>query len=92
MTHSFGLSCIFIVAASSLGFLAIRHLNDPDRRRFRWQYASGLFRDAGIAVLFALLATFYARSVPTAVEAALLGALLVACFFLPVTFHGARAK
>lgn len=69
MTRSTDLSCILIAIAYIFAFLTIRRLNDPDRRRFRWQYASGLVLDGGIAVLFALLAALYAHALPSVVGA-----------------------
>ncbi|MHB1798662.1 MAG: hypothetical protein ACYCUI_10205 [Vulcanimicrobiaceae bacterium] len=78
MTHTnLDPSCILAAAAFVSAFLALRHLDDPDRRRLRWRYASALVRDGGVAFLFAAPAVLYACVIPLAAGSALVGLSLL---------------
>lgn len=90
-TTSPDLSCILAAAAYVFAFLAIRHLSDPDRRRFRWQHASDLVRDGGIALLFGGMAALYARVVPPIAGVSVVAGLL-ACWLVASTYLSRRAS
>jgi hypothetical protein len=85
------ISCILVASAYVFAFLAIRRLSDPNRSRFRWQYADDLVRDGGIAALFAIAAALFARALAPAVGIALLFSALVA-WLVVSTYLSRRAR
>jgi uncharacterized membrane protein len=85
------ISYILAAAAFAFAILAARQLNDPDRRRFRWQFASGLVRDVGIALLFGAMAAMFAAAIPPVAGIALVLALLVSWLVLS-TYFSRRAS
>lgn len=85
-------SLSYILAAGALVFalFALRHLNNRDRHRFRWQFTSDLVRDGGIALLFGAMAALYARILPPIAGIALIIAVLVS-WLVASTYLSRRA-
>jgi hypothetical protein len=85
------ISYILAAAAFAFAILAARQLNDPDRRRFRWKFASGLARDGGIAMLFGTMTTLFAGAIPPVAGIALVLVLLVS-WLVSSTYLSRRAS